>query len=227
MNWLDEPDAEELCREWLSTVEEVFDAIHRLRVRFDVGETFDVIWNAAALTSEVAYVHELAGVLHLSTVPAIDIAGETDLASRWAQQAQSDGNCSAELSAREHDVRVAYMAIGAAASRSCDEVEAALETLEAEVYGAGRPSLRALGDFADAAAALAEWTHIVVETALGYYITMGYLPDTPVRAGFVSEAHAAKQAKRLRADIGLTWRSPAGTTHGGAVRRRCRRWVKK
>jgi len=151
------------------------------------------------LIEQVKRLHEESGVLHLPAFPVIDIASDADLVGRWAQEYFDEEDDDHEV--EERKTQVTFTAVGHAAIASARPLEDALGRVDRDFDAVGESPAGALVELADAAAVFAEWSHIYVEAALGYYEVMGCMPDGASCSGTLEDMYQWEQVEQLRADI--------------------------
>ena len=199
MSWSDEPENEERSEEWDSMVGDVYSTIESLTERFGENQTAGVISSARFLIEQVKRLHEESGVLHLPSFPVIDIASDADLVGRLAEEYFDEEDDDHEV--EERKTQVTFTAVGHAAIASARPLEDALGRVDRDFDAVGESSAGALVELADAAAVFAEWSHIYVEAALGYYEVMGCMPDGASCSGTLEDMYQWEQVEQLRADI--------------------------
>ncbi|MCY7299891.1 MAG: hypothetical protein LH616_11850 [Ilumatobacteraceae bacterium] len=199
MSWSDEPENEERSEEWDSMVGDVYSTIESLTERFGENQTAGVISSARFLIEQVKRLHEESGVLHLPSFPVIDIASDADLVGRLAEEYFDEEDDNHEV--EERKTQVTFTAVGHAAIASARPLEDAVGRAACEFDAVGESSAEALVELADTAAVFAEWSHIYVEAALGYYEVMGCMPDGASCSGTLEDMYQWEQVEQLRADI--------------------------
>ena len=120
MSWSDEPENEERWYEWERMVGDASSTIQSLVEDFGENSSHNVLAYAQLLTDEVVAIHAAAGVLHLSVIPVIDVAGDADLVARWKDAEPYLDDWEEDHDKESREAGVAVEAISVAARRFCD-----------------------------------------------------------------------------------------------------------